>query len=235
MKKLIFWNVPATVALLIAMLSGCTSQTQDNASSSPKVAAYFLLEEARNAMIAAEYDRARCLIDSLRSTYPREFDVRKAAILVADSIELAEATDSLQMAESQETFCAQQLEETKKHFVFEKQERYQSVGYYVLPHHAGSKSNLSSFPEVDETGKVFLVSIDKNRRYSYTEVHIDESDAALLDGISNTTPKEQRTGIDACKHLSACFMMLKNAKRQKEKLTLKVRFYEKKLEEDKNP
>lgn len=232
MKKVSFWNVTVAVTWLMALHCGCTATSQDSASVSPKEAASSLLEEARNAMIAADYDRARCLIDSLRATFPREFDARRAAILIADSVELEEAKDSLLMADREECFRTQQLEEAKKHFVFEKQERYQSVGYYVLPQHAGSKANLTSFPEVDETGKLLLVSIDKNRRYSFSEVYLEESDEVILDELTKTSFEGQRAGIDACKRLSACFLMLEKAKRLKEKLTLKIRFYEKKLKED---
>ena len=228
MKKLSYRNVFPFVILLLVVLCGCDESSHKDATSS----ASYLLWEARNAMFSADYNRARDLIDSIRTVYPKEFNVRKAAILVADSIELAEAKDSLYVADSLETFRTFQLEDTKKLFVFEKQERFQTVGYYVLPKHAGSKANLSFFPEVEETGKLLLVNIDANRRYTFTEVYLQEYDSVLRENLLKKISEEQRVGVNQCVRLATDFFMLKQAKELKERMNLKVRFFEKKISED---
>lgn len=227
MRKLSFGKCFVVASLLVSGLCSCGKSSTEEATD--------LLDNARAAMLASDYNKARELIDSLRATYPREFDVRRAAILVADSVELAEAKDSLQVADSLETFRSFQLEDTKTLFVLEKQEKYQTVGYYVVPAHAGNKSKLSFFPEVDETGKFLLVDIDANRKYTFTEVDLNEYDSESLEDLYKKTPEGQKDALKQCERLATDFLMLKQAREMKEKMSLKVRFYEKKISEDLKP
>lgn len=202
-------------------------------SKSDSASASELLSAARVNYSQGKYNEARMLIDSLRNTYPKEFDVRRAALSFSDSIELAEAKDSLQVADSLEIFTSFQLDDMKQQFVLEKNEKYQSVGYYVVPAHAGNKSKLTFYPEVDETGKFLLVDIDANRKYTFTEVDISANDSISLDNLYKRAPEGQRESIKQCERLASAFLMHKQAKELKEKMHLKVRFFEKKIAEGK--
>lgn len=193
--------------------------------------AFHLLQEAREATSSQHYDSARNLIDSIRTLYPRQFDARRAALAFADTIELEQARHDLIIADSVLTFAAFEMEDCKKAFVFEKQPKYQTVGYYVLPECAGSKTSLSFFPEVEENGKLLLVSIDKNRKYEFTEVPVDElHDVADDYGNLHLSP-EQKMQVDVCATLAQLMHKHQSAREEKEKLELKVRFFEKKIKE----
>lgn len=156
---------------------------------------------------------------------PSMVEQRKAEIRRNDSLELAQARLDLACADSIATFKKLELEDLKKQFVFEKQEKYQTTGYYVLPAYKGSKERFSFFPEVEEGGKLLLVSIDKKRNYTFTEVDLDTEDyTTQLPPLSAAVKKD----VARCHALAQAMHDLAAAKQQQEKLALKVKFYEKK-------
>ncbi len=158
---------------------------------------------------------------------PSMVEQRKAEIRRNDSLELAQARLDWACADSVATFKEFELADLKKQFVFEKQEKYQTTGYYVLPAYKGSKERFSFFSEVEEGGKLLLVSIDKKRQYTFTEVDMEAEDyqAWLPSGLS----EDQKKDVAKCYTLARIMHDLVAAKKQQEKLSLKVKFYEKKL------
>lgn len=83
-KHLIF--IFAT-ALLAASCKTTGDMAEDSAST--------MLDEARSLMSSRHYAAARDTILSLRRQHPTALDVRRAAILTLDSVELLETRDSL--------------------------------------------------------------------------------------------------------------------------------------------
>ena len=113
----------------------------------------------------------------------------REAIHQKDSTELAQAQAELTKLDSIITFSTLNVEDEKRHFVFEKQEKYQTMGYWVLPAYKGSKERFTFFPEVEESGKMLLVNIDGKRRYTFAEVNLDSSDyQALLNKQEEISP-----------------------------------------------
>lgn len=159
---------------------------------------------------------------------PSRVEQRKEEIRQRNSLELASAKADLQRADSVITFKEFELDDLKKSFVFEKQDKYQTMGNYVLPQHSGSKNNLSFFPEVEESGKLLFVSIDRQRRYSFVEVNVTEADYVNLlpKGIS----QKDKEAVKKCVELATMMQDLKKAKEKKEKARMKIKFYEKKKE-----
>lgn len=157
---------------------------------------------------------------------PSALERRKAEIKERDSIELSNARESLRVADSIATFKAFEVEDLKKLFVFEKQEKYQTMGYYVLPAYQGSKERFSFFPEVEEGGKLLLVSIDKRRKYSFTEVDLEASDYMKL--LPKSLTDAQRRDVEQCHRFAQAMYDLATAQKQQEKMRMKVRFYEEK-------
>lgn len=159
---------------------------------------------------------------------PSRVEQRKEEIRQRDSLELASAKADLQRADSVIAFKEFELDDLKKSFVFEKQDKYQTMGNYVLPQHSGSKNNLSFFPEVEESGKLLFVSIDRQRRYSFVEVNVTEADYVNLlpKGIS----QKDKEAVKKCAELATMMQDLKKAKEKKEKARMKIKFYEKKKE-----
>lgn len=157
---------------------------------------------------------------------PSAVERRKAEIRERDSMELLNARKDLRVADSLSAFKIFELEDLKAQFVFEKQEKYQTVGYWVLPTHAGSKERFTFFPEVEEGGKLLLVSINKQRQYSFAEVDLETSDYTTQ--LPSTFTDAQRQEVAKCYALAKAMLDLSTVQRQQEKLRLKVRFYEEK-------
>lgn len=216
--------------LLALLLSSCGKSDADKAST--------LLDEARSALANEEYDKARTLVDSLRTTYPDAFDVRRAAIPFADSLELSVANQEFKVSDSIYVFKQLELEDLKKHFVFEKQERFQTTGYYVTPDYAGNKSHYSFFPEVEETGALLAVDITRNGNvpnYDFHEVKLDLNSSTIpACPISRSLTDKEQTAYEKCYALSRCIQEYNIAKESREKSSLKIRFFERKLAEGLN-
>lgn len=151
---------------------------------------------------------------------------RREEIRKNDSLELVQAKKDLAVADSIATFKTFELADLKRQFIFEKQAKYQTTGYYVLPAYKGSKERFSFFPEVEEGGKLLLVSIDKKRQYSFVEVDMEKEDYAVL--LPTGLSESQRRDVARCHVLAKTMHDLAAAQKQKEKMELKVRFYEEK-------
>lgn len=223
--KLRFFTFDFLLFTSLLILISCGASNEEKA--------YSLLNEARIAAEQHQYDEARALIDSLRSTYPKEIACRKAALVFSDSLELDEARFSFAKADSTLTFKRFELEDMKKQFVLEKDERYQSVGNYVVPSQAGSKTHLKFFAEVNEEGTLQIVSIDEQRKYHFTQVAVGDArgSAALLP--SHATAEDAKA-VEQCYQLARLFADVKAGQQEVEKQMLKVRFYEQKIERGNN-
>ncbi|MBQ6965653.1 MAG: hypothetical protein IJP82_08205 [Bacteroidaceae bacterium] len=159
---------------------------------------------------------------------PSLVEQRKAEIRRNDSLELVQALRDLAAADSVATFRELDVKDLKEQFVFEKQEKYQTVGYYVLPGYQGDKSRFTFFPEVEESGKLLLVSIDKKRRYAFMEIDLDEED--YMAQLPANLTAAQRNDIHRCYALAKAMHDFDAAKKQQEKMLLKLHFYEEKME-----
>ena len=151
----------------------------------------------------------------------------REAIHQKDSTELAQAQAELTKLDSIITFSTLNVEDEKRHFVFEKQEKYQTMGYWVLPAYKGTKERFTFFPEVEESGKMLLVNIDGKRRYTFTEVNLDSSDyqSLLPTGLS----ARQRDDVHRCFTFAKAMHDLDIARKTREKTLTKIRFFERKM------
>lgn len=151
----------------------------------------------------------------------------REAIHQKDSTELAQAQAELTKLDSIITFSTLNVEDEKRHFVFEKQEKYQTMGYWVLPAYKGSKERFTFFPEVEESGKMLLVNIDGKRRYTFTEVNLDSSDYQSL--LPTGFSARQRDDVHRCFTFAKAMHDLDIARKTREKTLTKIRFFERKM------
>lgn len=158
---------------------------------------------------------------------PSVVERRKAEIREKDSLELLQARRDLYVSDSILSFKIFEVEDLKAQFVFEKQEKYQTKGYYVLPAYSGTKEKYNFFPEVEEDGALLLVTVDKERKYMFVEVNLEKDDYKSL--LPKHLTELQRQDVDACYALAKAMQDLSNAQQKKEKLQLKIRFYEEKM------
>ena len=120
-----------------------------------------LFQRAEAAYAAGEYSLAKLQIDSIRTLYPKAFEVRKAGIKLMQQIDLAEQTKTLAYLDSMMTVKQAALDSIKGKFVLEKDTAYQEVGNYFYPTQVVEKNIGRSFlrAQVSELGEMSLTSI----------------------------------------------------------------------------
>lgn len=209
----------ATLAFLTA---GCGNSSKQQAES--------LLSQARLAVEDSRYKEARTLVDSIRQAYPREVEVRRQCLALSDSIDWRLAQEEAVIADSIATYSDIELKELLSEFVLEKDVKFQMVGNYVLSKYAGDKTKSRFFPQVSEDGIMSLVSMDKNRKYVYTEVNVE------ADSFTGKLPAEcsadDMHSVQKTYELALAFKRSKEAASNAEKSALKVRFFETKMQKN---
>lgn len=167
---------------------------------------------------------------SCQEKKPSMVEQRREEIRRNDSTELAQARIATEEAERNVKQLETMVATLKEKFVLEKVEKYQTQGYWVLPAYQGSKKRFTFFPEVEESGKMLLVHIDKQRRYTFTEIDLEGEDyaAQLPQGLT----RQQRQDVDDCYAFAKTMKTLDDMRKRREKMVLKVRFYEKKMQRD---
>ncbi len=73
------------VLLLAAILAGCDNKVD------PNLDAWKILDDSRSALNEGNFAESKALIDTLRKRFPMALNAREDAILLLDSINLAEA------------------------------------------------------------------------------------------------------------------------------------------------
>lgn len=143
------------LSLLFVLFLAVVSCGQDE----NKLAARFL-ERAAECMSGGSYQEAKLLIDSVRIVYPKAFEARKEGIRLLQKVEIAEAERTVAFQDSVLSALRARLDEVKDRFVFEKDEKYQDIGNYMVSSQSVEKNIGRNYirGQVDEKGRMILVS-----------------------------------------------------------------------------
>ena len=120
-----------------------------------------LLSHAESSFQSANYSEAKLLIDSIRNSYPKVFDVRRKAIMLKQQVELKEQQISLEYLDSMMSVKQLALDSIKSDYVLEKDTAYQEIGNYFSPSQTVEKNINRTFlrAQVSEQGVMSLTSI----------------------------------------------------------------------------
>ena len=140
-----------TLALAF-LLSGCSSDDKKAAA---------LLQRAEASFAAGNFNDAKLQIDSIRTLYPKSFEVRKAGIRLMQQVDLQEQKKTLAYLDSMMQVKIASLDSIKGRFVLEKDTAYQEIGNYFYPTQVVEKNIGRSFlrAQVSELGEMSLTSI----------------------------------------------------------------------------
>lgn len=154
------------IASLALLAISCGNSDEDKAER--------LLEEGNKALSEKRFDDARNIIDSLRTTYPKAIEARKKAISLESHIELEAAKSGLARIDSMLEYTNKEVERLKKGFVLEKDEKYQSTGYYIVKKQIGSaKQRTALKAEVNEEGLMVLISVVKGQKLNHKSIKVE--------------------------------------------------------------
>ncbi len=144
---------------------------------------------------AGEYPNAKSAIDSIEIIAPKAFDQIKAGMLLMCRVQQKEGERNLIYIDSMLTVRNAELQKAKEKFRLEKNEQYQTEGYYIynkLPKQA-TISNSQLKVQVTESGQLQLSSIYYGKSpLKHTSIRatlLDKSEAETLtigyDGANN--------------------------------------------------
>lgn len=139
-----------------------------------------LLSHAESSFQSANYSEAKLLIDSIRNSYPKVFDVRRKAIMLKQQVELKEQQISLEYLDSMMAVKQLALDSIKSDYVLEKDTAYQEIGNYFYPSQVVEKNIGRTFlrASVNEKGEMSLTSIYcAGGSLNHTSVKVSSKDA----------------------------------------------------------
>lgn len=139
-----------------------------------------LLSRAESSFQSANYSEAKLLIDSIRNSYPKVFDVRRKAIMLKQQVELKEQQISLEYLDSMMAVKQLALDSIKSDYILEKDTAYQEIGNYFYPSQVVEKNIGRTFlrASVNEKGEMSLTSIYcAGGSLNHTSVKVSSNDA----------------------------------------------------------
>lgn len=167
-----------------------------------------------------------------------EIEERREALKQNDRDELDEARRDLAAADSIASVYGSRMQkmEADSVIVFEKEDKYQDKGFYVLREHAGDKSKLEFFPELEEEGQLLLVKIDANRKWSFLKIApvMSKDKSALerkevVDFVGRSLSQDEVSQVVALSEYAYAMKQLRDATASQDKNRMKIEYYENKI------
>lgn len=120
-----------------------------------------LFQRAESSFATGDYSLTKLQIDSIRTLYPKAFEVRKAGIKLMQQVDLQEQQKTLVYLDSVMAVKQASFDSIKGNFVLEKDTAYQEVGNYFYPTQTVEKNIGRSFlrGQVNERGEMSITSI----------------------------------------------------------------------------
>ena len=170
----------------ITLFVACSESIEEKAQRS--------LQSARAAYETGDFQSAKIELDSLKILYPKAFNARREAMKLMREVELAEQQRSVACFDSMLVAKRAELEEViKSDYIFEKDEKYQDIGNFMIASQAPMKNLMNSYlrGQVDENGVLTITSIYRGKAISHNKVKVSVGDsfAESANPISNYTSK----------------------------------------------
>jgi hypothetical protein len=160
------------------LLAACSSNTER---------ASLLLEEARDLYETGRYNQAKLTIDSMRNTYPKEFDLIREGQQLMRRIDLEENRRNLAYADSLLDVRRHEADSIGKAFTFEKEEGYEELGKYVYKG-MGVERNVQRCyirTDVDEYGRMNIASVYYGKgNLEHTGIRVEVKDGSNAETVA---------------------------------------------------
>lgn len=140
------------LVILALLFTACGESVEEQAQR--------YIDRANQAFLAEKYSEAKQYIDSIKILYPNAFEARKQGIKLMLQVEEAEQLRTIEYENSMIAACNEKIEPLKKRFKFEKDEKYQDLGLYVVASQVPEKNVGVNYlrGQVDELGRLVLIS-----------------------------------------------------------------------------
>jgi hypothetical protein len=143
-------NLPLILLILFAV-----------ACNNDKEKALTYLNNAQKLYDNADYDAAKFNLDSIKTLFPKEFEVQRQGLQLARLIEINEQQRNLILFDSMTIVRQAEFEDMKDGFLFEKDVEYDDYGKYVDKQQKLEKKLQRSYIRcsVNELGEFALASV----------------------------------------------------------------------------
>lgn len=170
---------PIIFLFSLALFFSCNSKEKE---------ARALLEEARSLYDSSEYIGAKLLLDSLKTTYTKEFPVQRERQALVKEIELSEQNRNLLYCDSLLSIKVPEAETLKKEFIFEQDTAYEATGKYLYKTQSVEQNIQRSYlrSTVNEKGEMLLFSVyygGKALRHAALKVSLRGGEYAQTESI----------------------------------------------------
>lgn len=137
--------------LLGILLGGCSDKEE--------YAAKALYQRAYHSFENKQYSLAKLQTDSIKTLYPKAFEVRSAALRLLLQIDYAESCLGLSYTDSLLAETCKRIPTLTKGLYFDKDARYQETGTYYAPTHRSEQNTGRTYmrPQVNEHGDHSIV------------------------------------------------------------------------------
>lgn len=146
-----------------------------------------LYRNATERYQAKDYDKAKSLLDSLHSQYPRQVESRKLADTLLWHITIDEIDRDMPNIDSTLSMLLTKAEAIAKSYKFIKDEKYQTVGNYEHRNMGNASNTTRTYlkPIADEHGNFRLVSNLVGRSIKHRQIIARVGDTSASSVVAN--------------------------------------------------
>lgn len=166
------------MALAALFMVACSNNDEKKAAEK--------LALAEKSFNAGNFNEAKLQLDSIKTLYPKAFEVRKKGIMLMQQVELQEQHRTIAYLDSMLIVKKAEVDARKGAFTFEKNVEYQTYGNYFYPSQMIDKNFNRTYlrAQVNELGIFSLTSIYSGKGF----IHHKAIKVSLPDGSSAQAP-----------------------------------------------
>lgn len=171
-----------------ATLMGCAESDEQKAEA--------LYRRVNSSFESKQYALAKLQADSIKTLYPKAFEIRRQAMRLVMNIELEENRISQAYTDSMMRETRNIVDELTDGLYLDKDPRYQETGSYYEKRYA-IESNLGRTylrPEVNERGVRSIVIFKQGKAMNAHTLRLTASDDSFIELTNATTPYVMNTG-----------------------------------------
>lgn len=168
--------------LLGVTMAGCTDTEKRDADA--------LFQRATLSFETKNYSLAKLQADSIKLLYPKAFDTRAKAQDLLLHVDYAETLAGQMFTDSVLVETYERLAPLEEALYFDKDERYQEVGFYYAPRHRSEKNVGRTYmrPQVDERGGHSVVVFYRGSTLNAHTLRFTAPDATFVEVKATSEP-----------------------------------------------
>lgn len=170
MKKLYIFLLFVSSVLLLS----CEKSVEEPARK--------LLVQAKALYAGEDYNKARVIIDSISVAFPKAYKTRREAEILRREVMLKEKRRDVEFFTEMCEMLSARRDSVVTDFVFNKDERFQDIGYYTVASQSLAINQSNSFLRacVREDGDAYLASYYRGAKISHNTLKVSSGESYVI-------------------------------------------------------